>query len=265
MPAGHKEYVHLSSCGKRESGSFIMKVSLCEGGGSETFPVRQYYLNYHMRTPRYHCRYEFFVSDDLQALGSVAYSGASYDLFEQDNMANLKKSGVNAISGEGKCSSVLELFEKIRFRTMAPDLASPVTGGNQEDKPQAAAKLSTDSAPERHAEESGLSDGGSKAALVVTADQLLALLSQCGGDFDKVAEKIEGLVVSGGDPGGLVSQGGMQQSGCGQHGEDAAGDESARHGAGIGGDIDTEKQEVQEHEVKESPEEQGEETDCKVQ
>lgn len=216
VPIGHKEYIHLSSCGKRDdvSSSFIMNVSLCEGDGSETFPSQQYYLNYHLRTPRYHWHYEFFVSDDLQALYSISYSGASCDLFEQNDMNNIKKSAVDAVSSvirKSGCSNVPDFLEKIRLcYMMGSNFATLMIGGDEKDILQTctATELPMNSTQEPCAEKSGKdgkadvdvlnNDSQQKSVLVVTQSQLLAILNQCSVDQAKAAKMIQESGTGGG-------------------------------------------------------------------
>ena len=83
VPTGHKEYLHLFSCGKLDNGSagFITNLSLCEGDGSKSFPIDQYYINFHLRMPQFQGFIELFVSDDLQPLSSVSYPDTSHNLF----------------------------------------------------------------------------------------------------------------------------------------------------------------------------------------
>lgn len=299
VPVGHKEYLHISSCGKRDSGdSFIMNVSLCEGDGSETFPLHQYYVNYHLRSPRHHGHYEFFISNDLQALDSVSYSGASCDLLKKEDVGNIRKSAVDAISRAVRnlgCSSISDLLEKIRLRgMMGSNIAAHTIGGDKKNKPQAAAKLSTDLAQEPCTVKSGQGpmsdvnvhdkDHQIMPTLVVTSDQLLAILSQCGGDQDKFVEKIQELVASGSEstPGLSLSQDSRQKD-HGEPGESVVGggarnvamaegkgkvlDGPRLSGTHTGGcKVQGEKEQVSEKRLEESvePDQQDEES-CKVQ
>lgn len=244
VPIGHKEYVYLSSCGKLEddSGCFVTSMSLCEGDGSESFPLQQYYLNYHLRTPKYQCYYEFFLSDDLQALDSVSYFGACCDLFEQDEADDIKKSAVDSVSGvfrNSGCLCVSDMLEKIRlYNMMGSDFAALVIGEDKKNEPQTATESPTISTQEPCAEKGGQDmkadtnqDDQEKPVLVVTPHQLLAILAQCGGDQAKAVEMIQEMVASGNGsgPGLGMSQNSTRKADSGtishnEQGEGVAGD-----------------------------------------
>ena len=134
VPSDHKEYLHLFSSGQLEdkSGCFITSMSLCEGDGSSSFPLQQYYLNYHLRTPHYQCYYEFFVTDDFQPLESVSFTGASCNLFEHDDEEDMKQSVLSIVAGvlqRSGCSVIPDLLEKIRlYSLMRSDIAALLIG-----------------------------------------------------------------------------------------------------------------------------------------
>lgn len=218
VPIGHKEYVHLFSCGKLEdnSGCFVTTLSLCEGDGSEAFPSQQYYLNYYLQTPKYQCYYEFFISDELQALDSVSYPGASCNLFEQEDEGDIKQNALGVVAGtirNSNCSSVSDLVEKIRLYDIMGSNFAALTISGKKGEPSAAVNLPIIQSPkEPMAEKSEVETSsrvGQQPVLVVTPNQLLAVLNQCGGDHVKAAEMIREIVESGCGPGpiGLGSLG----------------------------------------------------------
>lgn len=212
VPVGHKEYVHLFSCGKLEdnSGCFVTSLSLCEGDGSEAFPSQQYYLNYYLQTPKYQCYFEFFLSDDLKALESVSYPGASCNLFEPEDEEDIKQSALDVVSGtirNSHCSSVSDLVEKIRlYDIMGSNFSALMIGSGNKEEPSAAVKSPIQSpiasvAEKREVDVPSGAQDGQKPVLVVTPNQLLAVLNQCGGDHIKAAEMIKDMVDSAGTVG----------------------------------------------------------------
>lgn len=198
VPAGHREYVHLYSCGKLEdnSGCFVTSLSLCEGDGSAAFPSQQYYLNYYLQTPKYQCYFEFFISDDLQALDSVSYPGALCSLFEQEDEDDIKQSALGVVSGtitNSSCLCVSDLVEKIRlYDIMGSNFTALTIGSDSKD-----AAVESQSPKEATAKKAEVPSGvGQHPVLVVTPSQLLAVLNQCGGDHVKAAEMIGKMVES---------------------------------------------------------------------
>lgn len=120
VPAGHKEYLHLFSCGKLDDGSagFITSLSLCEGDGSKSFPTDQYYINFHLRMPQYQGFLELFVSNDLQPLSSVPYADVSHNLFEQSEENALKMKALNIVHDTVRsfgATSVTDFVQKLKL------------------------------------------------------------------------------------------------------------------------------------------------------
>ena len=179
------------------------------------------------------------------------------------------------------------------------NIATHTIGGDKKNKPQTAAKLPTDLAQEPCTVKSGQGaktdanvhdkDHQIMPTLVVTSDQLLAILSQCGGDQDKFVEKIQELVSSGSEspPGLSLSQDNRQKadSGHSEPGEyvvgggarNAAMDGAEGKSEGLDGPrlsrthtcgckVQEEKEQVSEKRLEESvePDQQDEES-CKVQ
>jgi hypothetical protein len=119
VPVGHKEYLHLSTFGESDNGHLITNISLCEGDGSESFPAHQYYLNYHLCTPKYQGHYEFFISNDLQALHSVSYAGAVHNVYEQHNEIGIKKLVLGLVSSKIRSFGVSSVTEfLVHFNTL---------------------------------------------------------------------------------------------------------------------------------------------------
>lgn len=215
--------MHLFSCGKLEdnSGCFVTSLSLCEGDGSEAFPSQQYYLNYYLQTPKYQCYFEFFVTDDLQALDAVSYPGALCNLFEQEDEEDIKQSALGVVSGtvrNSSCSCVSDLVEKIRlYDMMGSSFAAFTIGSDSRDMPSLAVKSPIiqplESTAEK-AEADTLSGVGQQPVLVVTPKQLLAVLNQCGGDHVKAAEMI-GEIVESGRGSGVIGLGSLGSEGLG--------------------------------------------------
>lgn len=201
VPFGHKEYVHLSSCGKLDdsSGCFITNMSLCEGDGSENFPLQQFYMNYHLRSPRYQCYYEFFVTDDIQPLQSVSYANASNNLFEHEDEEDMKQTVIGAFVNVFKnsgCSNIPDLLEKIRlYNMMGSSIAEVIIGERK------TAQATASSTSESHSQGSSFEKDGSNQedqqdpVLVLTPQQLLGMLNLCGGDQDKLKDLIQELTA----------------------------------------------------------------------
>ena len=200
---GHKEYLHLSSCGKLDDGSagFIMSASLCEGDGSETFPIQQYYLNYHLRTPQYQCYYELLISDNLEALDSVSYTGATCNLFKQGDENAIKQKVLGIVSNiirEFGGLGVSDFLEKVRLYNLmgASCMICSKDSDRKDESATAHGEVSVQGSYKK--EESGQVAKGLDTAdkLVISPHQLLALLEQCGGDHKKVAGMIQDLMAS---------------------------------------------------------------------
>ena len=111
VPDGHKEYIRLYSNGKLDDGCFITSLSLCEGDGSEDFPLGGYYMNYYIRTSNYQCHYEYFVSQDLQPLNAVTYARASVNLFDDDDCDDIMQSSINILQGTFMRSGLLTISQ----------------------------------------------------------------------------------------------------------------------------------------------------------
>lgn len=122
VPDGHKEHVRLYTNGKFEDSScLITSLSLCEGDGSEDFPLSTYYLKYHMQTLNYQCHYEYFVSDTLEPLHAVKYAGSLMDLFHEEECDDIKQSSIDIIRGiftRSGLSTVSQFFEVSRKKLL---------------------------------------------------------------------------------------------------------------------------------------------------
>lgn len=198
VPVGHKEYLHLFSCGKLDNGSpgFILRMSLCEGDGSSTFPMQQYYLNYSLRMPLYQCYYEFFITDNFQALDSVSYSGTSCSLFKQHDEKAIKQKALGIVSdvirGFGG-SGVCDFLEKIKLYDLIG--ASLVISGDKKD--DSATAVEGDPARTSCAVKSGQAlkkDEPQKTELAISPHQLQVMLNECGGDYSKIVEMVQDLM-----------------------------------------------------------------------
>ena len=129
----------IFSCGKLDDGSagFITSIPLCEGDGSKSFPVDQYYINFHLRMPQYQTYYELFVSDDLQPLGSVSYPDASFNLFRQSDENALAVKALSIVSDTVKsfgAVSVTDFLQKIRLYNAVG--GTPMLRSGREDEPK---------------------------------------------------------------------------------------------------------------------------------
>lgn len=204
VPDGHKEYLHLFSCGKLDDGSagFITSISLCEGDGSKSFPVDQYYINFHLRMRQYQSYYELFVSDDLQPLGSVSYPDASFNLFRQSDENALAVKALNIVSDTVKsfgAASVTDFLQKIRLYNAVG--GTPMLRSGREDEPKKKAN-EVSMLSNSHEDESGQAEEDSESRgeqLVIDTSQLQDMLQQCGGDQNKLIEMIQKLKVSSGN------------------------------------------------------------------
>lgn len=188
VPNGHREYVHLFSSGKLEdeSGCFVTSMSLCEGDGTNGFPFEHYYLNYHLRTPHYQCFYEFFVSDDLQPLDAISYSLETVcNLFDESNEEDIKTSALGIFGGviiRSGCSTISELLEKIQYYNLVLDLNSLLIGSeNKKNEFNLASAITGSQTPRNSLAE---------PIVVITPQQLLKMLPQCGDSEKKVLSKL---------------------------------------------------------------------------
>ena len=130
VPKGHKEYVRLYSNGKLEDGGcFLTSLSLCEGDGSEDFPLGAFYVNYYLRTPDYQCHFEYFVNDNLQPLDAVIYKGSSINLFDEDDCEGMKQSSIDILqmifmnSHLSTISQFLKQVDVLKLLMSIPDSA----------------------------------------------------------------------------------------------------------------------------------------------
>ena len=126
VPEGHKEFLRLYSNGKLDDLCFMTSVSLCEGDGSESFPVGDSYINYHIRTLNYQCHYEYFISQDLHPLSPVTYSKVSVNLFDEEDCEDIIQSSMDILRGaflRSGLSSIPEFFEMMEIQKIA--MATP--------------------------------------------------------------------------------------------------------------------------------------------
>lgn len=199
VPAGHKEYLHLFSCGKldNDSAGFITSISLCEGDGSNSFPIGQCYVNFHLRMPQYQSYYEMFISDDLQPLSSVSYPCASYNLFRQSDENALKIKALSIVSDTIKNSgavSVTDFLLKIKLYDIVGG-SLVLSSGREHD--QETKEMTTIPNPHGNDREPAEDKVESRdGLLVINPHQFQDMLRQCGGDQKKLVEMIQKLMAS---------------------------------------------------------------------
>ena len=225
VPTGHKEYLHLSSCGKLDSGSagFITSLSLCEGGGSKSFPIDQYYINFHLRMPQYQGFLELFVSDELQPLSSVFYADASHNLFEQSEENALKMKALSIVHGTVRsfgAASVTDFVQKLKlYNTIG---CTPVMRYGGENKQEKEAKEISAHGDENRLTEQNPESGENKLEkeakkicvlgdedrpaeenpesrdeqLIIDPIKLQEMLQQCRGDHEKLVDMMQKLMAS---------------------------------------------------------------------
>ena len=147
VPEGHKEFLRLYSSGKIDNGCFNSSLSLCEGDGSEFFPLNQHYVNYFIRTPNYQCHYEYFISEDLQPLGVVSYSKVStINLFDEDDCEDIVKSSIDILQGifmRSNLSTISHFLEAAKVQKFLLSTPSSLFLSDQPTSPVGAGNITT--------------------------------------------------------------------------------------------------------------------------
>lgn len=197
VPDGHKEYLHLLSCGKLDDGSagFITSLSLCKGDGSKSFPNDQYYINFHLRMPQYQSFLELFVSDDLQPLSSVSYPDTSCNLFGQSEENALKIKALSIVHDSVRsfgAATVTDFLQKIKLYDAIG--CTPVLIFGRNNKLAEEVKEISTHGDESKAAEQYLESRDKQ--LVIDPIKLQEMLQECGGDREKLVDMMQKLMVS---------------------------------------------------------------------
>ena len=123
VPPGHKEYVYIYSYGKLDDKScFMTGLSLCEGNGSEDFPLGSYYVTYYIKSHNYKCHYEYFIDDDFTPLDAVHFTGeAAVSLFEPAEDEDVKQESLQILRGmcsRSGCMSVTHVLTLAKLQSL---------------------------------------------------------------------------------------------------------------------------------------------------
>ena len=203
VPIGHKEYLHLSTFGESDDGHLITNISLCEGDGSESFPAHQYYLNYHLCTPKYQGHYEFFISDDLQALDSVSYARATHNIYEKHNEIAIKKLVLDVVSSNIRsfgASSVADFLVIVQLNALMGPNFGLLMSGKEDISVTASTEPPTSTTQSFGVNESEQEwtltyvpdkDAELKPVIAATGSQLLSTYHQCEDDQSTLAEMVQ--------------------------------------------------------------------------